>query len=94
VTVLVARYKVRDFGAWRPIFDDQQPVRADHGARRHWVYRTADDWDAVVVAIEFPSQLQAKSFLDDPRTHEAMQRAGVDGEPHVEFGQMVEAAEY
>jgi uncharacterized membrane protein YfcA len=59
VTVLVARYKVRDFGAWRPIFDEQQPVRRDHGARRHWVYRTADDWDAVVVASSSPPNSKA-----------------------------------
>jgi quinol monooxygenase YgiN len=94
VTVLVVRYKVRDFGAWRQIFDEQQPVRRDHGARRHWVYRPADDWNAVVVAAEFPSQLQGQAYLDDPRMREAMQRAGVEGEPHVQFGQMVEAVEY
>jgi hypothetical protein len=42
VTVLLVQHKVRDFDAWKPAFDEHEPVRRSHGAQRHWLYRTAE----------------------------------------------------
>ena len=48
----------------------------------------------MVVAIEFTSQEQGEAFLEDPSLREAMQRAGVQGEPHIHFREPVETIEY
>jgi len=85
VTVLVVKHKVRDFGVWKSVFDAREPVRWWHGVRRHWLYRSAEDPDDVLVAIEFISPEQARAYLQDPELREAMQRGGVQGEPHVHF---------
>ena len=53
--------------------------------------RTPND---VVIAIEFTSEEQGKALLEDPSLREAMQRAGVQGEPHVHFREPVETIEY
>jgi quinol monooxygenase YgiN len=94
VTILVVHHRVRDFDAWKPVFDAHEPVRRDHGAQRHWVYRTADDPNDVVVALDFSSQEQASAFLEDPSLREAMRRAGVDGKPQIHFREPVETVEY
>jgi hypothetical protein len=94
MTVLVVHHRVRDFDAWKPVFDDHESSRREHGATRHWVYRTTDDPNDVVVAVEFPSPERARAFLDDPSLREAMQRGGVEGEPHVHMREEVEALTY
>jgi hypothetical protein len=94
MTVLVVQHKVRDFDAWKLVFDEDESRRREHGAQRHWVYRTVEDPDDVVVAVEFPSVDAARSFVEDPGLREAMGRAGVQGEPHVHVRDEVEAIEY
>jgi hypothetical protein len=81
MTVLVVQHKVRDFDAWKPVFDEDESRRREHGAQRHWLYRTVEDPNDVVVAVEFPSVDAARSFTQDPGLREAMQRGGVEGEP-------------
>jgi hypothetical protein len=94
LTILVVEHKVRDFGAWKSAFDEHEPLRREHGARRHWLYRTAEDPNEVVVAIQFSPQLQGRAFLEDPSVREAMQRAGVEDEPRVHFGELLEVVDY
>jgi hypothetical protein len=92
--ILVVHHRVRDYAAWKPVFDGHESVRVAHGARRHWVYRTPDDANDLVVAVEFGSRDQAEGFLADPSLREAMARAGVEGEPHVHMREEVEAVSY
>jgi hypothetical protein len=94
MTILVVHHAVRDYGAWKPAFDEHQPFRTAHGAIRHWLYRSPDDPDDLVVAIEFPSAEAALGFLADPSLKEAMERAGVIGEPSVHLREEIEAVEY
>jgi heme-degrading monooxygenase HmoA len=94
MTVLVVHHRVRDFDAWKPVFDEHETSRREHGARRHWVYRTADDPNDVIVAVEFVSAQDARAFLEDPSLREAMQRGGVEGEPEVHLRERVEAFDY
>ncbi|MGO9902384.1 MAG: cyclase [Solirubrobacteraceae bacterium] len=94
MTILVVEHKVRDFEAWKLVFDEHEPVRRSHGAQRHWLYRTAEDPNDVVLAVEFTSQEKGRAFLGDPSLRETMQRAGVQGEPHIHFREPVETVEY
>lgn len=94
MSILVIHHKVRDFEAWKPVFDEHESSRREHGAVRHWVYRTADDPNDVVVAMEFRSQKDARAFLEDPSLREAMERAGVEGEPDIHLREQVEALDY
>jgi hypothetical protein len=52
------------------------------------------DPNDVVVALEFRSEKDAREFVEDPSLREAMDRAGVEGEPDVHFREQVEALEY
>ena len=86
-TVLVVHHRVRDYDAWKPVFDEHADVRKQHGAVRHWLYRTAGDPNDVVVAMEFGSQ-------EHPSLREAMERAGVEGEPDIHVREEIEEVRY
>ena len=93
--ILVVQHRVRDFVSWKPVFDEQGSiVRVRHGATRHWLYRSLDDPNDVVVLVEFPTEDRARSFLGDPALKEEMEQAGVQGDPTVRLCEEVEAVSY
>ena len=77
MATLIAEYKVRDFDAFKAVFDEFQATRAELGATGHRLLRSAEDASLVNVLIEFPSAAAARRFADDPRRAEALGRAGV-----------------
>jgi hypothetical protein len=56
--------------------------------------RSLDDPNDVVVAVEFPEEERARSFLADPALKEEMEQAGVQGQPTVVLCDEVEAVNY
>lgn len=82
---LAARHHVRDYAAWRRVYDEAEPLRAQHGCTAQRVMRLPDDGNDLFVTHEFPSAEQAGSFADDPAMREAMDRAGVEGAPRIEI---------
>jgi quinol monooxygenase YgiN len=84
--IMVVHHHVRDFDAWKPVFDEHEAVRRSHGQLEHRVYRALGDRNAVVVHNDFPTAEQAQAFGADPSLPEAMERAGVEGQPNI--GQM------
>lgn len=57
----VGRGPVSDFDAWKRAFDGDPVGRAQHGVRRHWIYRSPQA-DYVVVGLEFESLERAQAF--------------------------------
>ena len=93
--ILVVQHRVRDFARWKPVFDEQGSIiRVRHGATRHWLYRSLDDPNDVVVLVEFPTEDRARSFLGDPALKDEMEQAGVQGDPTVRLCEEVEAVSY
>jgi hypothetical protein len=93
--ILLVQHRVREFASWKPIFDEQGSIiRIRHGATRHWLYRSLDDPNDVVVSIEFPEEERARSFVADPALREEMEQAGVQGQPTVTLCEEVDAVNY
>ncbi len=88
--LLIVHHTVRDYDAWKPVFDGHESVRTKYGCRGHVIYRNADDPNELRVFSDWPSREQAEQFARDPSLAEAMQRGGVIGEPRITF---VEEAE-
>ena len=93
VTVAV-HHRVRDYEAWKPVFDDHEAVRRCHGQIEHRLYHAWGDPLAVVVHNDFPSVEAAEAFGNDPRLPEAMARGGVEGEPGIGFITLAERKAY
>ncbi len=91
---LVVHHRVRDYGAWKLVFDEHEPTRREHGEIEHRVYRDIHDPNRVIVHNDFPSEEAARGFMEDPSLREAMGRAGVEGEPGMSFIERAEAKRY
>jgi quinol monooxygenase YgiN len=91
---LVVWHKIRDFDAWKPAFDEHEPVRRRHGEIEHRVYQMVDDPNTVIVHNDFPSREAAQGLMDDPSLPEAMEKAGLAGEPWLGFVELVERKVY
>jgi hypothetical protein len=82
---LAIRHHVSDYGAWREVYDEAEPLRAQHGCTAARVMRLADDGNELFVTHDFPTAEQASSFAHDPGLRESMGRAGVEGAPRIEI---------
>ncbi len=92
--IIMVQHRVKDFDAWKPVFDEDAKNRKSHGATGHIILRVLDDPNDVVVLNRFGSRQQAEAFAADPLLKEAMDRAGVVGEPHLTWAEEVENVEY
>ena len=93
VTVAV-HHRVRDYDAWKPVFDEHEGVRRSHGQIEHRLYRAWGDPLALVIHNDFPSGEAAEAFGNDPSLAEAMARGGVEGEPGIGFVTLAERKTY
>ncbi len=92
--VIMVQHTVRDFDAWKRVFDEHETVRRRHGATGHQLYRGTDDPNEVTVVNYFPSREQAEAFVTDPSLKEAMERGGVVGEPRVTWAEEIGSVDY
>jgi hypothetical protein len=82
---LAVRHHVRDYSAWRKVYDEVEQLRLQYGCTSKHVMRLPDDANEIFVTHEFPSLEQASGFAGDPALREAMDRSGVDGMPRIEI---------
>ena len=82
---LAIRHHVRDYAAWRKVYDEVESLREQHGCIGHRVMRLPDDGNELFVTHDFPTAEQAGSFAHDPGLRDAMGRASVEGVPRIEI---------
>ena len=92
--IIIVQHTVRDFEAWKQVFDEHEAVRRRHGATGHQLYRSADDPNEVTVVNQFPTREQAEAFATDPSLKVAMERGGVISEPRVTWASRREDVDY
>lgn len=94
MTVVRVIHHVRDYDAWKPVFDEHQAVREQHGAQGHAIFRDASDPNLVTIVNRFATAEGAQAFAAHPSLPEAMQRAGVDSAPDIAFLELEEDVQY
>ena len=82
---LAIRHHVSDYAAWRKVYDEVEPLRAQHGCTAQRVLRLPDDGNELFVTHDFPTADQAGGFAHDPALRAGMQQAGVQGTPRIEI---------
>ncbi|MET1065141.1 MAG: hypothetical protein ABWX85_09240 [Arthrobacter sp.] len=85
MALLLILHRVADYDAWRKVYDSVSDVPEFRGITSKSVHRTADDPNNVLVLHYFDSVDEARAFTTLPELKDAMQRAGVQGEPRFEF---------
>ena len=82
----IVRHKVRDYGEWRPIFDQQADMPRAAGLINPRVYHSADsNKSEIVVVFDTEDTKKAKEFAASADLKEAMMQAGVMDTPTVYF---------
>jgi quinol monooxygenase YgiN len=81
MATLFVRHTVADFDAWKKAYDEFGPQRDALGVTGHGVYQTDGNPNDVTVYHHFDSMGAAKAFMANPKLHEAMKTAGVQGQP-------------
>lgn len=90
---LFIRHEVEDYDEWKPVFDDHAETRAEHGSLGGHLFRTADDPNDLAILFEWDSVEHARDFAESGDLREAMERAGVSGEPDLTFLEKLEDVE-
>jgi hypothetical protein len=80
----VVRHRVKDYDAWRRVYDDVGPVQKEGGVVAEAVFRDKDDPNQVLVIHDFLTMGEAVAFFAQPELAEAMERGGVE-QPRIEF---------
>jgi hypothetical protein len=81
----VVLHRVADYGAWRQVYDSVADLQKAGGVTAESVHRMAGDPDNVLVLHQFGTVDEARTFFANPELKDAMQRAGVQGQPRIEF---------
>lgn len=85
MAVSLVLHRVADYDAWRKVYDSVAEMQDNGGVTQQSVHRMAGDPDNVLVIHHFNDVDTAKAFFASPDLKDAMQRAGVQGEPRIEY---------
>jgi len=81
----IATHPVRDFEAWKAIFDQFEPIRKEAGERSAVVLRHADDPNMVTIINTWDSIEATQAFLNREELKAGMAEAGVTAPPTMIF---------
>lgn len=85
VVRMFIRHPVEDFESWKQIYDDFDDKRQEMGVIGDAVFQAVKNPKDVTVWHDFEDLDSARSFARSDRLQEAMEEAGVTGEPTVWF---------
>ena len=79
----IVRHNVKDFDAWKKVFDEDGVNRKIASSKGGQVFRSLDDPNNVFILIEYDDLDKAKKFFNSDGLKEAMKKAGVVGKPDI-----------
>ncbi len=71
-------HTVKDYKAWKQVFDDAASIRKAAGEQSYHVLRDENDANRVVHFSRWASIAQAKAFFESPKLVEIRRQAGVE----------------
>jgi len=87
--VFSVSHSVKDFDAWKKVYDEHESKRTEAGLTKLAVTRDMDDPNKVYVFNRVADLQKARDFAADPGLKEAMQKGGVTGTPVILFVDVV-----
>lgn len=83
--VLEITHTVKDYAAWKPVFDADSTARKANGMEGIVVGRSFEKNNNLLVVLKVSDVQKAKAFTADPRLKAAMDKGGVISKPNAEF---------
>lgn len=78
---VIVTHKVKDFDAWKTVFDAHQAARKDAGILGHGLMRDASNDKIVTLWLPATDEAKLKAFLASKELKDRMKEAGVQGKP-------------
>jgi len=82
---MIIRHKVADYSRWKEAFDAHLNTRKAAGETDYRVLQSVDDPREVTIFLDWDSLERARRFAGSEDLRQAMQKAGVVGDPEVRF---------
>jgi quinol monooxygenase YgiN len=82
---MLIQHQVKDYAAWKKVFDSVSDLRKSSGELSAQIYRDAGDPNKLTVMNKWNSVANAQKFAQSPELRAAMEKAGVVGAPNVFF---------
>jgi len=82
---MLIHHRVKDYDAWRPLYDAHENSRASAGITNGRVFRKAEDPNDLVILFDAADVAKARSWTTSEDLKSTMQKAGVLGPPTIQF---------
>jgi hypothetical protein len=80
---VLVTHKVKDFAAWKKVFDDHKPARMAAGIIDRGINRSIDDSNIVTTVLVITDLKKAEAFMNSKDLKDKMAEGGVIGAPDV-----------
>lgn len=88
------KHKVKDYDAWKRVYDEFNSTRKENGVIAASVHRDINNPNMIYIMHQFKSMNTASEFLSSDKLKSAMEGAGVISEPEIWLGEDVEHTPY
>jgi quinol monooxygenase YgiN len=85
MATMLIQIKVKDFAAWKKVFETGDGFRKSNGELSHQLYNDASDPNKITAIYKWNSLANAQKFAQSPELKALMMEAGVQGPPNVYF---------
>ncbi len=85
MTLAIIHHKVRDFAAWKSVFDDHKSVQVAAGMTNGRVFQGAENPNEVTILFDVADIARAKEFASSAELKTAMEGAGVVSAPSFHY---------
>jgi hypothetical protein len=82
---LFVRHKVKDYPAWKKVFDGFIGTRRSGGEKNYQIFHPDNEANNVLALFEWDNIENAKKFAHSSELKEAMGNAGVVEQPEIYF---------
>jgi quinol monooxygenase YgiN len=82
---MLIQHKVKDFAEWKKVFDSAAGLRASSGELSAQIFHDASDPNKLTIINKWNSLANAQKFAHSPELKAAMEKAGVEGSPNINF---------
>jgi hypothetical protein len=87
---LMVKHKVKDWDAWKKVFDDHKQDRTNAGLTERVVGYTVGDNHLVTIVFAVADMAKAKAFMNSKDLADRMKAGGVEGPPSFFFYRVVQ----
>ncbi len=85
MATMFVRHTVKDFQAWKKVYDGFGPTQKAFSVVAEAVYQADGNPNDITVTHDFANIAAARKFADSDELHQAMESAGVVGAPTIWF---------